>query len=131
MNRICFSILGFFLIVSCSKSKDLCYGNDVLKKTKQHSTSEFPSSNFQPEISLFMQALSNSWDSLDVETQNFFNERLIKTPKNNISFQMIEKQQDEDARIISGWSEEKKKWFAENFFYKDIFFRNDTLVVVK
>jgi hypothetical protein len=43
---------------------------------------------------------------------------------------MIEKQQDEDARIISGWPEEKKKWFAENFFYKDIFFRNDSLFVV-
>ena len=44
---------------------------------------------------------------------------------------MIEKQQGEDARIISTWPEEKKKWFAENFFYKDILFRNDSLIIIK
>lgn len=131
MIKICFSILGVFLIASCFKSKELYYGNDVLKKAKQHYTSDFPSFDIQPEISLFMQALCNSLDSLDVETQNFFNESLIKTPKNSIYTQIIEKQQDEDARIISVWQEEKKKWFAENFIYKDVFFRNDKLVVVK
>lgn len=51
--------------------------------------------------------------------------------KINYSKSMVINHQAEDAKIISGWSEEKKKWFAENFFYKDIFFRNDTLVVIK
>ena len=61
------------------------------------------------------------------------NEKELAISKDKIYYsrEMIEKQQDEDAKIISTWPEEKKKWFAENFFYKDIFFRNDTLIVIK
>jgi hypothetical protein len=74
-----------------------------------------------------------SYHSYNKKQLRIENEKEITMSKEKVNYsrEMIEKQQDEDARIISGWPEEKKKWFAENFFYKDIFFRNDTLIIIK
>ena len=74
-----------------------------------------------------------SYHSYNKKQLRIENKKELTMSKDKIYYsrEMIEKQQDEDARIISGWPEEKKKWFAENFFYKDIFFRNDTLIVIK
>ena len=64
--------------------------------------------------------------------KNKFRKESSSYQKENVySKEMIKNQQDEDAKIISGWTEEKKKWFAENFIYKDVFFRNDTLFIIK
>jgi hypothetical protein len=151
MNKIWFLIVGITVVTSCApsyqkynrmqyriemkKRENLTHTNNKKRSgyfiDNQHSTNDFPTTYFQPDLSLFVIALYNSWDSLDVETQNFFNESLIKAPKKNLEKEMIKNQQDEDAKIISTWPEEKKKWFAEKFFYKDIYFRNDTLFVIK
>ncbi len=150
MNKVWLIIVMASLIASCapsyqkynrkryrveSKKQNLIYIANKNQfrnvNTKQHSTFDSPKTPIQSDVSLFVMALYNSWDSIDVETQNFFNECLIKQPNKNQTFQMIEQQQNEDAKIISGWPEEKKKWFAENFFYKDFYFRNDTLFVIK
>ncbi|MFY7668041.1 MAG: hypothetical protein ACOVQG_04810 [Crocinitomicaceae bacterium] len=76
---------------------------------------------------------ASSYHSFNKKQLRIENKKESTMSKDKIYYsrEMIEKQQDEDAKIISTWPEEKKKWFAENFFYKDIFFRNDTLVVVK
>jgi hypothetical protein len=58
-------------------------------------------------------------------------EELKNFGKKNYTIEMVQKYQSQDAAIISTWSDEEKKWFAEHFIYKDIFFRNDTLIVIK
>ena len=81
-------ILVFFaslFFVSC-KTNPVVYNNldyTYQKKTPSiHRTYSFEDSeSHKPEISVFMMALYNSWDSLSVETQNSFNEALIKSPK--------------------------------------------------
>ena len=61
------------------------------------------------------------------------NKNFVNHTKNNYQCTMssVRKNQAADAKFIDeNWSEEKKKWFAENFFYKDIKFSNDTLIIV-
>jgi len=51
--------------------------------------------------------------------------------KQTYTMDMVRKNQDADAKFINeNFSEEEKKWFAEKFFYKDIRFSNDTLIVI-
>ncbi len=74
-----------------------------------------------------------SWQSYNKKQLRIGKKKELTISKDRIYYskEMIKNQQDEDAKIISTWPEEKKKWFAENFFYKDIFFRNDTLFIIK
>lgn len=77
--------LGLFL-VSCKtyyqnyNSIDYTYQKS---SPSRHTTFSFEENQkpYETKLSLFEQALYNSWDSLDVETQNFFNGALIKKPK--------------------------------------------------
>lgn len=83
-NLILVFFLGLFL-VSC-KTNSVVYNNSdytYQKKTHpRHTTYSFEyNESYKPEVSIFMMALYNSWDSLDVETQNLFNESVIKNPK--------------------------------------------------
>ena len=61
------------------------------------------------------------------------NKEVVNYTSNKQSYTMsdVNRNQDADAKFINeNFSEEKKKWFAENFFYKDITFKNDTLIVI-
>lgn len=50
----------------------------------------------------------------------------------NYSKSMIINHQSEDAKFINeNYTEKEKKDFAKRFFYKNIFFRNDTLIIIK
>lgn len=52
--------------------------------------------------------------------------------KINYSKSMVINHQSEDAKFINeNYTEEEKKDFAKRFFYKNIFFRNDTLIIIK
>jgi len=51
--------------------------------------------------------------------------------KVNYTKTMAVNNQAEDVRIMSSWSEEEKRMFAKKYFYKEIFFRNDSLIIIK
>ena len=74
-----------------------------------------------------------SYHSYNKKQLRIGKKKVLTISKDRIYYskEMIKNQQDEDAKIISTWPEEKKKWFTENFFYKDILFRNDSLIIIK
>jgi hypothetical protein len=51
--------------------------------------------------------------------------------KNPYTVKMSETLQERDVRLMSTWSYEEKKEFAEKYFYKKIIFSNDSIVLIK
>jgi hypothetical protein len=52
--------------------------------------------------------------------------------KINYSKSTVINHQSEDAKFINeNYTEEEKKDFAKKYFYKEIFFRNDSLITIK